>query len=153
MPDRLYACQGMHIAAADADPAGSSFPAGIRFTNRLPRADRCHTRGMPTDIYFSGESLRLAVDEDPDQLAEAFSSSQGRPFRVTAKAGGGQVWVNPGAVAFWLASDAIRHPEAQESGDASQESRDASQESRDAPNKRQDVTDLWGNPIRKRPRR
>ncbi len=92
---------------------------------------------MPTDIYFSGESVRIKVDEDPDRVAEALSSSEGLPVRLSA--GRGEVWVNPGAVAFWLASEPSPQPDPQESHEPA--------------TKRQTVTDMWGNPLRKRPRR
>jgi hypothetical protein len=42
-----------------------------RITGALIVLDRCDTEGMPTDIYFAGEGVRVKVDEDPRQVAEA----------------------------------------------------------------------------------
>lgn len=94
---------------------------------------------MATDIYFAGGSVRLTVDGDPGEVAEAFNAAQGLPFRLTAQGDRGEVYVNPAMVAFWSATDA--EPQTEVGPDSEQ-----------ASNRRQAVTDLWGNPIRSRPR-
>ena len=95
---------------------------------------------MPTDIYFAGENVRISVIEDPDQVAEAFSSAEGLPFRLTGQRSRGDVYVNPALVAFWSASDPSREPE-------------HPPETPQPTNKRDAVTDIWGNPLRRKPRR
>lgn len=94
---------------------------------------------MPTDIYFAGENVRVKVDEDPGQVAEAFASAQGLPFRLTSQDRRGEVYVNPTTVAFW--SD----PELGPAPEPPQES--------PKPRTKGTVTDIWGNPLRKKPRR
>lgn len=95
---------------------------------------------MPTDIYFAGGYGRVQVDEDPGQVAQAFTSADGRPFRLTSGGGRGEVYINPGLVAFWGDSDP----------DPSEEQ---PLELEEPPIQRNTVTDIWGNPLRKRPRR
>jgi hypothetical protein len=90
---------------------------------------------VPTDIYFAGGNVHLHVDEDPGQVAEAFGSANGLPLRLTG--GGGEVYVNPATVAFWSAADPRPEPDGPP---------------QPPPPGRGAVTDLWGNPIRKKPR-
>ncbi len=99
---------------------------------------------MATDIYFAGESLRVTVAEEPGQVAEAFASAEGHPFRLTAQGDGGDVYVNPSTVAFWLVSDQRHDFEAPPRPPA---------QSPPPKKERQPVTDIWGQPLRrKRPR-
>lgn len=107
---------------------------------RLPLGDRCDTHGVPTDIYFATENVRVAVDEDPSQVAEAFTSAHGLPFRLTGQGGRGEVYINPAMVAFWSASDV--RPE-----------REHSSEPVEPTSERGTVTDIWGRPLGTRPRR
>jgi hypothetical protein len=58
---------------------------------------------MPTDIYFAPENMSVRVDEDPNQVFDAFTAAQGLPFRLSAFGGRGDVYVNPATVAFWRA--------------------------------------------------
>ena len=95
---------------------------------------------MPTDIYFAGENVRVRVDEDPTQVAEAFTSAGGMPFRLTGQGHRGDVYINPAMVAFWSASESS--PESA-----------APQDSPPPASERQAVTDLWGKPLRKKRRR
>ena len=109
----------------------------------LPRralVDRCDTHRVPTDIYFAEGNVRVEVDEDPSQVAEAFSSAGGLPFRLTGKGRGGEVYVNPAMVAFWSASEPRPEPE-------------PSPESPQPTSKREAVTDIWEKPLRRKPRR
>jgi hypothetical protein len=97
---------------------------------------------MPTDIYFSGENVRVKVDEEPGQVAEAFTSAHGLPFRLTAQDGHRDVYVNPSTVAFWLISDP-RHEFEPPSGPPDEPVK---------PRKgRETVTDIWGRPLRRKP--
>jgi hypothetical protein len=91
---------------------------------------------VPTDIYFAAENVRLSVDEDPSQVAEAFTSADGLPFRLTSQGRRDEVYINPATVAFWWASDSSPEP---------------ANESR--PTERAAVTDIWGKPLRRKPRR
>ena len=59
--------------------------------------NRCNTQAGATDIYFAGENVRVTVDEEPGQVAEAFTSASGLPFRLTARGGRGDVYVNQAA--------------------------------------------------------
>lgn len=93
---------------------------------------------MPTDIYFAGENVRVRVDEDPGQVAEAFASARGLPFRLTRQ-GGGEVYVNPARVAFWSTLEPTPEPE-------------ASHEPPESSPEQKPVTDIWGRPLRRRPR-
>jgi hypothetical protein len=95
---------------------------------------------VATDIYFAGEIVRVTVEEDPGQVAEAFTSANGLPFRLTGQGRGGEVYVNPAMVAFWSASEPTPEPEAQ-------------QESPQPKTKREALTDIWGQPLRRKPRR
>lgn len=99
---------------------------------------RCDTPGVPTDIYFAAASLRIRVEEDPDQVAEAWTSAQGVPFRLTAHGAPGEVYVNPGLVAFWQAAD--RSPEPGPAQESPQPANDPG------------AVDIWGRPLRRRPR-
>lgn len=96
--------------------------------------------GVPTDIYFAGQNLRITVLEEPSQVAEAFNSAQGAQVRLSGQDPRYEVYVNPAAVAFWSASQpsgATEDPE----------------ESQQRPPERDVVTDIWGMPLRRRPRR
>jgi hypothetical protein len=95
---------------------------------------------MPTDIYFAGENVRLRVDEEPSQVAEAFASGGGLPFRLTGQGDRGEVYINPAMVAFWSATESSPEP-------------GASQDPSPPTSERPAVTDLWGNPLRKKRRR
>src|ERR1700733_7183592 len=77
--------------------------------------DRCNTDGMATDIYFAGAGVRIKVGEDPSEVADAFTSAGGLPFRLTAQDDSGEVYINPAAVAFWAASDSSPDTAPQES--------------------------------------
>ena len=102
--------------------------------------DRCNTDGVPTDIYLAGENVRLKVDEEPSQVAEAFTSAHGLPFRLTGQGHRGEVYINPAMVAFWSASE-------------SSPKQRAPKDSPPPTTERQGVTDIWGKPLRKKPRR
>jgi hypothetical protein len=95
---------------------------------------------MPTYIYFAGAGVYVKVDEDPSRVAEAFMSAGGLPFPLTGNDQGGEVYINPATVAFWSASESSSEPE-------------APQDSPPPTKERQAVTDIWGNPIRKKRRR
>ena len=97
---------------------------------------------MPTDIYFGGEHVRVRVDQEPGQVAESFASAHGLPFRLTGE-GGREVYVNPSTVAFWLASEPHQGFESSE----------PPQEPEEPSGQRQVVTNLWGQPVRRKPRR
>ena len=94
---------------------------------------------MPTDIYFAGENVRVNVAENPGQVAEAFASAHGLPFRLTGQGRGGEVYINPTTVAFWSASEPGPGREAQPDAEPMTEP--------------EAVTDIWGQPLRRRPRR
>ncbi|MBV8943409.1 MAG: hypothetical protein JO321_17475 [Solirubrobacterales bacterium] len=97
---------------------------------------------MPTDIYFAGEMVRLKVDEEPAQVAEAFMSAHSLPFRLTTSGGHRDVYVNPSMVAFWLVSEPSREFAGQP------------EESPQPTWEREAVTyDIWGRPVRRKPRR
>ena len=91
---------------------------------------------MPTDIYFAG-SVRVTVREEPEQVADALGSADGRPVRLTDPDGQEVVYVNPGAVAFWGASEPAYRPE---------------EESEPVRLPRDTVTTIWGKPVQKKPR-
>lgn len=94
---------------------------------------------MPTDIYFAAGNVRVTAEEAPDQVAQAFTSAGGAPFRLTRQGGHGAVYVNPSTVAFWTDSD-----------------RTSEQPQADPEPQRVDrntVTDIWGQPLRRKPRR
>ncbi len=95
---------------------------------------------MPTDIYLAGERMRITVDESPHQVAEAFAAAAGLPFRLTGHGGQGEVYVNPAMVAFWSVSEptAVTEPP---------------QEAAQPKPGREAVTDIWGQPLRRKPRR
>jgi hypothetical protein len=95
---------------------------------------------MPTDIYFAGEDVRVRVDEDPGQVAEVFAAARGLPFRLTGHDGQGDVFVNPLTVAFWSAAAEGPGPEALRGSPESRKKREA-------------VTDVWGQPLHRKPRR
>ena len=99
---------------------------------------------MATDIYFAGENVRVTVDEEPGRVAEGFTSAQGLPFRLTAQGGRGDVYVNPPTVAFWLVSEP-RHEFEPPPGPLA--------ESPQPTKERQPVTDIWGGPLPRKPRR
>jgi hypothetical protein len=106
-------------------------------SNAAPENDRCNTDGMPTDIFFAAESVRVKVDEDPSQVAEAFTSAGGLPLRLTGQGQRGEVYVNPATVAYWSASESIPEP-------------GPSPESPPPTTERGGVTDIWGKPIRRK---
>jgi hypothetical protein len=93
---------------------------------------------MPSYIYFAGENVRVQVDEDPSQVAEAFAAARGLPFRLTGQDHHSTVYVNPLTVAFWSAAEPSLPPE-------------PTQESAPPTKKRRVVTDIWGRPIRTTP--
>ena len=95
---------------------------------------------MSTDIYFAGQNVRVEVDEEPREVAEAFASAQGLPFRLTGQDGRADVYINPGTVAFWSAG-------------GSRPEREPEPESVQPAPRGQGVTDIWGKPIRRKPRR
>lgn len=98
---------------------------------------------MPSEIYFAAENVRVEVDEDPGQIAEVFTSAHGLPFRLTATDGDREVYVNPSTVAFWLIS-APRHefvPPTEQPEESAQPTK-----------RREPVTDIWGQPLRRKPR-
>ena len=99
---------------------------------------------MPTDIYFVGENVRIKVDEEPRNVAEAFTSARGLPFRLTAQGGRGEVYVNPATVAFWVVS---------EPPDEFADPPGPPQEPAQPTEQRKPVTDIWGQPLRRKPRR
>jgi hypothetical protein len=99
--------------------------------------DRCKTDGMPTYIYFAGAGVHVEVNEDPGQVAEAFTGARGLPFRLTGQDQRGEVYVNPSTVAFWSAS--ASNPEPETPPEAPPPRRE-----------RQGVTDIWGQPLRKK---
>jgi hypothetical protein len=94
---------------------------------------------VPTDIYFATENVRVSVEEAPSQVAAAFTSAGGLPFRLTVQGDQGEVYINPALVAFWSTGESSPKPEAPE----------------DSPQttQRQAVTDIWGNPLRRKRRR
>lgn len=94
---------------------------------------------MPTEIYFAGENVRVTVDEEPAQVAEAFTSASGLPIRLTARGGDRDVYVNPSTVAFWLHSKP--KPEVEPASALPAES-PQSRRGREA------LTDVWGRPLR-----
>jgi hypothetical protein len=94
---------------------------------------------VPTDIYFAGANVRVSVDEDPNQVAEAFTSAGGLPFCLTGQSAGGEVYINPATVAFWSASDSGPEPEAPQDSPP--------------PRTERPPVDIWGNPLRKKRRR
>lgn len=95
---------------------------------------------MPTDIYFAADRVAITVEEDPGQVAEAFASADGLPVRLAREGVGGDVYINPGTVAFWVPSEP--RPDQESSND-----------SPESPVGRETVTDIWGNPLSKRRRR
>jgi hypothetical protein len=92
---------------------------------------------MPTYIYFAGAGVHAHVDEEPGQVAEAFASAGGLPFRLTSQGGHGEVFINPATVAFWSASESIAEPEAPPGAPPRRREREP-------------VTDIWGKPLRKK---
>lgn len=94
---------------------------------------------MPSEIYFASENLRVTVEEDPAQVAEAFATAHGLPFRLTDQGGRGEVYVNPASVLFWSAPESDREPELQHEAPP--------------PAKREPVTDIWGNAVSRKRRR
>lgn len=105
---------------------------------------------MPTDIYFAAGTVLIKVEEDPSEVAEAFASAAGLPFRLTDQSDQSEVYINPGAVAFWSDSAVSPALEAQESP---QPTAEQAQESPQPAAQRGGVTDLWGNPLGKKKRR
>jgi hypothetical protein len=99
---------------------------------------------MGTDIYFAGHNARVQVNEEPGQVAEAFASARGLPFRLTTRGGYRDVYVNPSTVAFWLVSDS-----AHELAPPSEPPKESAQPTK----RREPVTDIWGQPLRRKPGR
>jgi hypothetical protein len=95
---------------------------------------------VPSDIYFGGGNLYATVEEDPGQVAEAFTAAGGVPFRLTRRGSQGDLYVNPAAVAFWSVAEAPPDGE-------------PSQDPAPPPKQREAVTDIWGQPLRRKPRR
>lgn len=95
---------------------------------------------MPTDIYFANENVRVTVDEEPGQVAQAFTSARGFPCRLTAPGGHDDVYVNPSMVAFWLISEP---------------GRESSPEESPQPMSGREVVayDIWGRTVHRKPRR
>jgi hypothetical protein len=89
---------------------------------------------MHTDIFFAGEDVRVRVYEDPGQVAEAFASARGLPFRLSGQDGQSAVYINPLTVAFWSDAQTIPAPE-------------RPNESAERRTKRKAVTDVWGRPL------
>ncbi len=123
---------------------GSARRCSALFRERLLLLDRCDTQAMATDIHFAGETVRVTVYEEPGQVAEAFRSAQGLPFRLTAEGGRGDVYVNPSRVAFWLVSEPRRELEPPPG---------RPEESPQPTKEQQPVTDIWGQPLRRKRRR
>jgi uncharacterized protein len=94
---------------------------------------------MPTDIHFAGEGVHVQVYEDPGQVAEAFASARGLPFRLTGQDHHSPVYINPLTVAFWSAAELSPATE-------------PPRESTERKTARQVVTDVWGKPLRGNPR-
>jgi hypothetical protein len=94
---------------------------------------------VASDIYFAGERVWVRVDEDPERVAQAFTSADGRPLRLSTEQGHGVVYINPASVAFWTASDPGQ-PEPQ-------------RESAQSTARREPVTDIWGQPLHRKRRR
>jgi hypothetical protein len=92
---------------------------------------------MPTYIYFAGAGVYIKVDEDPSHVAEAFMSAGGLPFRLTGQDHRDEVYINPATVAFWSASESAPEPTAPEDPPTTTRRREA-------------VTDIWGQPLRKK---
>jgi hypothetical protein len=66
--------------------------------------DHCDTlTGMPTDIHFIAENLKLRDAEEPSQVYEALSAAGGLPVRLSTfvEAQAVEVYVNPATIAFW----------------------------------------------------
>lgn len=99
--------------------------------------DRCQTDGMPTHIYFAGVGVHIEVHEDPGQVAEAFTAAGGLPVRLTGQDQRGEVYINPATVAFWSASESSSQPETRPDPPS-------------PPRERPAVTDIWGQPLRKK---
>lgn len=91
---------------------------------------------MPTDIYFVSAGVRITVDQDPSEVADAFTSAGGLPVRLTGEDQRDEVYVNPATVAFWSTSE-------------SSSERAALQDPPPAAKERQAV-DIWGKPLRKK---
>lgn len=96
---------------------------------------------VPTHIHFAAENARVTVDEAPEEVAQAFTSAEGAPFRLTRQGGHGAVYVNPSTVAFWTDSDRSSEPFQPEP------------EPEPPTVDRNTVTDIWGRPLRRNPRR
>jgi hypothetical protein len=92
---------------------------------------------MPTYIYFAGAGVHVQVVEEPVQVADAFTSAGGLPFRLTSHGERTEVYINPAAVAFWAASESS--PESHAPQDPPRSARE-----------RQPVTDIWGKPLREK---
>jgi hypothetical protein len=94
---------------------------------------------VPTEIYFAADRVAITVDEDPGRVAEVFAATDRGAVRLTRQ-GGGEVYINPETVAFWVPSET--GPDA-----------DRQEDSAETSVRRDTVTDIWGNPISKRRRR
>lgn len=92
---------------------------------------------MPSYIYFAGAGVHVKVDEDPSDVAEAFTSAGGLPFRLMGNDQRGEVYINPATVAFWSASESSPEPEGPQGSPPPRRERQA-------------VTDIWGKPLRKK---
>lgn len=76
------------------------------------------------------------VAENPAQVAAAFASADGA-FRLTAPGGQSEIYVNPTPVAYWSDAEAGTEPPQDEP----------------VPGGREPVTNIWGQPLRRKPRR
>lgn len=92
---------------------------------------------MPSYIYFAGAGVHVKVDEDPSDVAEAFTSAGGLPFRLMGNDQRGEVYINPATVAFWSASESSPEPEGPQGPPPPRRERQA-------------ATDIWGKPLRKK---
>ena len=101
---------------------------------------RCETDGVPTEIYFAAENVWVMVDEDAIQVAEALTSANGLPFRLTRLGDRGEVYINPATVAFWSASESGSEPA-------------PPQESPESTTEPYVPVNIWGKPLRRKPRR
>lgn len=92
---------------------------------------------MATRIYFAGAGVYIEVGEEPSDVADAFTSAGGLPFRLTDRDQRGEVYINPATVAFWSASESSPDPVTPQDPPAPTRERQA-------------VTDIWGKPLRKK---
>jgi hypothetical protein len=99
---------------------------------------------VPTDIHFAAPNAVVQVAEDPAQVAEILAGASGLPCRLTAPGGEGDVYVNPGTVAFWTGAGTPQ---------TAAEAQQPAQEPQRRKKHSEPVTDIWGQPLRRKPRR